>query len=551
MPAGPSKSGYVFGGWYTAKNGGGSQFTAETTVIGGDITVYARWTAQYTVTFDADDGSTAAQTRTVLDGNSVGVSGMPADPVRSNYTFSGWYTSTNGGGTQFTASTTVSGNITVYAKWTVIQYTVTFNADGGIPATQTKTVNSGGSVGVNMPSEPAKNSYTFDGWYTAINGGGTQFTASTTVSGNITVYAKWTEWTDLSLNEALTWINTNAVEGGSYTITVKNNETIAPRELSCGGKNVSITIMGDTVERTLGLSSNGPIFTLESGVTLTLENNITLQGRNDNTASLVRVNSGGTLVMNTGSKISDNTSSDSYPGGGGAGVHVYSGGTFTMNGGAISGNTSSYHGGGVSSGDGVFVMNGGEISGNTSPNYGGGVTAGTFTMNGGQISGNTCGSAYAGGGVYASTFTMNGGIVSGNTARHGGGVSVPGPGGTITMRGGTISGNTARMGGGVYTSGTFTMSGGTISGNTATGYFSNPEGGGGVYIGSGGTFTKQSGGTIYGSNTDIALKNTAVYGDSYGHAVYVDISPAKKRNTTAGVGVTLDRTKGGAAGGWE
>jgi hypothetical protein len=136
---------------------------------------------------------------------------------------------------------------------------------------------------------------------------------------------------------------------------------------------------------------------------------------------------------------------------------------------------------------------------------------------------------------------MEDGEISSNTASSaGGGVYIFG---TFTMNGGEISGNTAYSGGGgVNVSGKFTMSGGEISGNTA--YY-----GGGVDAFSG-TFTKQPGGIIYGSNASAALKNTATYGDSsYGHAVYVDYS--KKRNTTAGIGVTLDSSKTGAAGGWE
>jgi hypothetical protein len=66
---------------------------------------------------------------------------------------------------------------------------------------------------------------------------------------------------------------------------------------------------------------------------------------------------------------------------------------------------------------------------------------------------------------------------------------------------------------------------------------------------SGGTFTKQSGGTIYGLG-DSALKNTATAGDTYGHAVYVS-SGSKKRDTTAGTLVTLDSAKDGTEWGWE
>jgi hypothetical protein len=76
--------------------------------------------------------------------------------------------------------------------------------------------------------------------------------------------------------------------------------------------------------------------------------------------------------------------------------------TFTMNGGIISGNTSSQGGGVYVNGGGSFIMNGGVISGNTATGTGGGGVRvfGTFTMNGGIISGNT--TSGSGGGVYLS-----------------------------------------------------------------------------------------------------------------------------------------------------
>jgi hypothetical protein len=137
---------------------------------------------------------------------------------------------------------------------------------------------------------------------------------------------------------------------------------------------------------------------------------------------------------------------------------------------------------------------------------------------------------------------MSGGTISGYS--FGVGVYVTGRGGTFTMSNGTISGNSAS---GVFVeSGAFTMNNGTISGNTA-------YAGGGVCVSvsGSGTFTKQSGGIIYGSNASDVLKNTTTSGDSYGHAVYVGGSPAKRRNSTAGEGVTLDSAKSGSAGGWE
>jgi uncharacterized repeat protein (TIGR02543 family) len=390
-------------------------------------------------------------------------------------------------------------------------YTVTFDADGGSPSTQTRTVQSGGTVGYsNMPSEPTRSGYTFKGWYSERDGtnGSQLFDDSSRVYNNKTVYAWWTLARipdNLSLNDALTWISNNMITGDTYTIMLRNNETIAPKMLSYSGKTVGITLTGGITERTVSLSTPGSLFTVESGVMLTLDNNVTLQGRSDNTASLVRVNSGGSLVMNTGSKVSGNTVSKDYAHGGG----VYVSGTFTMNGGDISNNSiySYYGGGGVHiDSNGTFTMSGGKIKNNSAYNY-----SSSNSTNGGGVS------------VWGGVFTMNGGEVSDNSAynydsnpsSYGGGVDVYG--GMFTMSGGTISGNTASYGGGVYVSG---------------------------------SFIKQSNGIIYGSNASSGLKNTASYGDNNGHAVYVSGS-VKKRNTTAGSDVTMNSAVSGSAGGWE
>jgi uncharacterized repeat protein (TIGR02543 family) len=463
--------------------------------------------AYCTVTFDADGGSPETQTKTVNNGDSIGSYDMPDTPTKSGYGFGGWYTSSGGGGTQFTETTTVTESITVYANW-LNQYTVTFNADGGSPATQTKTVNDGSSVGAyNMPDDPTRSEYTFDGWYTSTGGSGTQFTAATTVTESITVYANWTVMLTTSLADALGWLALNAEEGGEYTIMLNANETSAPRTLAYNGKQVGITIKGDTSERRVTLSANGSLFSVGNGVTLTLDNNVTLQGRSGNTASLVSVDRG-TLVMHTGSKITGNATTSTA----GGGVRVYNNGTFTMGGGEISGNSASssasnFGGGGVYVGNGTFTMSSGKISGNTAStnaSYSGGggvhINGGMFTMSGGEISGNSVSSSYS----YYSYYG----------------------------------------GGGVYVSsdGMFTMDGGVISGNSAAGS------GGGVCVRSGGTFMKLTGATIYGSNASSTLWNSA-YSSTYGYAVY--ILDGKKRNTTAGTSVILNSSATGSAGGWE
>jgi hypothetical protein len=360
-----------------------------------------------------------------------------------------------------------------------------------------------------------------------------------------------------------------ASPSGSYTIVLNGTESdlaaFAPKTLNVTeNKNIAITIRGNGREVQVNTTGT-PLFTLgaASGSSLSLTvQELTLRGRSGNSVPVVQVNDRGTLLMKVGSLITGNVFysngggvyvssggtvtmnggavSDNTTGNGGGGVYV--GGTFNMNGGAISGNTAEIGGGGVAVYNGTFNMNGGMIINNSADSLGGGVyVGGTFNMNGGTISSNT--TENGGGGVYVNvskTFTMSGGmIINNSTDSYGGGVYLDY--GTFNMNGGAISSNTAENGGGgVSVDGTFTMSGGAVNGNTSS-Y------GGGVYLAHG-TFTKQSGGVICGSNeSNSSLRNTATSG--YGHAVYV--SSARRRNTTAGMGVTLDSTKSGAEGGWE
>ena len=110
-PASPSRTGYTFAGWYTAK-GGGSKYDF-TKPVTADMTLYARWTVnKYTVAFDANGGS-AVQSATVEHGKTVV---KPADPTRTNYTFTGWYTAKSGGA-KFDFAKPITSNVTVFAQW--------------------------------------------------------------------------------------------------------------------------------------------------------------------------------------------------------------------------------------------------------------------------------------------------------------------------------------------------------------------------------------------------------------------------------------------------
>jgi hypothetical protein len=330
----------------------------------------------------------------------------------------------------------------------------------------------------------------------------------------------------------------SAASGKTATITVKSNLWV-DSTITLGASNTHITLQGDGQDRYI--SYHDVLFSLEgSGNSLTLDAGVILNAR-------LRVNSyNAALVFNDGAKITQYvyvtygtfTMEGGVISGSNSGVYVDLNGTFVMNGGSIT------DGNGVST-MGTFVMNGGSIE-NNEADKGGGVyinTYGTFTMEGGSIKNNE---ANKGGGVYvySGTFTLNDGSIENNEANEGGGVYVDhfAPT-TFIMNGGSIKDNAAEYSGGgvyVYNNASFTMTNGSIEGNTVTG---DSKGGGGVYLTSSAVITK-TGGTIYGNNAYPDSQANSVTGKTdKGAAVYVDLfsSPVHLEKT---VGISKDLTKG-------
>ena len=111
----PTKTGYTFDGWYTAKSGG-AKVSSSTKAGTTNVTLYAHWKVNtYTVNFDKNGGSNpSVKSIQVAYGQSYG---KLATVKRKGYTFSGWYTAKSGG-TKISEKTTMgAGNVTVYAHW--------------------------------------------------------------------------------------------------------------------------------------------------------------------------------------------------------------------------------------------------------------------------------------------------------------------------------------------------------------------------------------------------------------------------------------------------
>ena len=194
-----TRTGYTFLGWYTASSGGTKIST--TTVVTKDITYYAQWSINsYTLTFNPNGGTVTPTSKDLEYNSAYGTLPTPtrASDAQYTYTFAGWYTAATGG-TQVTATTKMAAkDTTIYAHWisNTRSYTVSYQTTYGTlnKTSQSIAYNSKGSCTLTMPDNTAEFTYTFVGWYTAANGGGTKVSSELTletpaITGTVTYYA--------------------------------------------------------------------------------------------------------------------------------------------------------------------------------------------------------------------------------------------------------------------------------------------------------------------------------------------------------------------------
>ena len=293
----PSRTGYTFGGWY--KEAACTNKVSDATYTPtSDITVYAKWTVNtytvsynyngatggnaeagktvtydstygtlpsptraYTITFDSKGGSTCnnqtatwnfggwyngsslvkadskvttASNHTLTASWTGGTITLPT-PTREGYIFGGWFSDANlsnsvNNNTQFTSNTTL------YAKWTAITYTITYNengATGGSTANSSHTYDAEKALTANgyerkytvtynhnyTGSTNASRiaTYTFNGWATSATGAKTYndkqnvTNLSNTNGATVTLFANWSS---ASVNYAPT--RTGYIFGGWY-----------------------------------------------------------------------------------------------------------------------------------------------------------------------------------------------------------------------------------------------------------------------------------------------------------------------------------------------
>ncbi len=181
----PKRTGYTFVGWAKTASATTAAYSAGS-IYSDDknITLYAVWRKQtYTITYNANSGVDAPGVQKQTYGTAITVTnekpsktytvkfdanGGTVDTQHYSFdcTFAGWNTKTDGTGTTVKsgASYTPNANVTLYAIYSNPKFE-------------------------NYPI-PSREGYTFNGWYTAANGG-TRWNATTAISADTTLYAQW------------------------------------------------------------------------------------------------------------------------------------------------------------------------------------------------------------------------------------------------------------------------------------------------------------------------------------------------------------------------
>jgi len=124
----------------------------------------------------------------------------PVDPTEDYYNFGGWYQEA-GCNTPFTfgeSGTAVNADKTIYAKWTIYNYQVTFDLQGHGSSIAAQTIDHGGLV--SKPADPLAEHYIFGGWYKEAGCSNAWDFSEDHVTSATTLYAKWT-LEDLTLND--------------------------------------------------------------------------------------------------------------------------------------------------------------------------------------------------------------------------------------------------------------------------------------------------------------------------------------------------------------
>ncbi len=183
----PTRSGFSFAGWFEDE-----KLNNEVKGINdekqGNVTLYAKWLPVYEINYELNGGTQAEGNPTEY----IYTQGITSfgEPTRIGYTFAGWYSDDKFSKEVSSIGTEQEGDVTLYAKWEMVFYSISYELNGGTQAEGNPTEYSY-IEGIKSFKNPTRSGYTFAGWYSDEEFKEEVKEISAETEGEITLYAKW------------------------------------------------------------------------------------------------------------------------------------------------------------------------------------------------------------------------------------------------------------------------------------------------------------------------------------------------------------------------
>ncbi len=305
-PTAPTKDGFVFDGWYNGEVKW--DFANE---VNADVTLKANWKAEsdtppvcdehvdadkdgecdncgatvtpppateYTITYM--DGSTKLDlTPNKFSADSSAIV-LPTAPTKAHYTFAGWYAEAALENAVTEIDVTTESNITLYAKYNAVVYTITYHLDGG----ENPDSNPESFTVESLPTfaDPTRAQHNFKGWFT--NAECTEALTAITAdnAANLNLFAKWEyvppvytitfvdengaeilEPMSYSKSESSIALPTYTLEGYTFMGWKNNNLNMTFTELPAGTEGnmtLQAVMVKDAVTYTVTLMIDGQVY---------------------------------------------------------------------------------------------------------------------------------------------------------------------------------------------------------------------------------------------------------------------------------------------------
>ncbi len=187
-----SLKGYLVDGWRDGPNGTEIVPAGSSVTLDKDTVFYAEWVPEtYQITYLLVGGTVTGNPESyTIESSNITLK----NPARTGYTFTGWSGTDLSGSnnTDVTIQAGSTGDREYTAHWTVEDYKVTLNGNGGSGGTDLTTYTYG--TGISLPTDWTRTGYSFEGWYGTEACDGEKVTEISAADvGDKEYWAKWTD----------------------------------------------------------------------------------------------------------------------------------------------------------------------------------------------------------------------------------------------------------------------------------------------------------------------------------------------------------------------